>query len=379
MRLFTFIEKHLKEILTEWDSFAQSLVLAGDDMTALALRDHAEGILLEIAADIKTTQSARQQVQKSQGDAPGENRHGSSAHIHGALRQASNFSLLQLSAEFRALRATVLRLWLPSLAQVGEDVINDMVRFNEAIDQALAVSIGTFSTEMNETRELFLAILGHDLRAPLSTISMTGQILTRMADAGERVVESGKRIDRSARLMARMVEDLIEYSRTQLGKSIPVTLAPSDVGEACRAAIEDAQATCPATRFEFSAEAGLDGDFDRVRLHQLFANLFINAAQYGVEDRPVIIRAHGDADFVTVQVTNFGPPIPKASLESMFRPLVQLPATLEDARPSTSLGLGLYIARAIVVAHGGEIGVDSSEVDGTVFTVKLPRANSLQG
>ena len=110
-------------------------------------------------------------------------------------------------------------------------------------------------------------------------------------------------------------------------------------------------------------------------MHQLLTNLLINACQYGGRDAPVLLRARADADAVTLQVTNQGNPIPAESLQSIFRPLIQLPAEGDDERPRTSLGLGLFIAREIALAHGGRIVVSSSVANGTTFTVSLPRNN----
>ena len=106
----------------------------------------------------------------------------------------------------------------------------------------------------------------------------------------------------------------------------------------------------------------------------MFTNLLVNAAQYGAKDLPVVLDARRDGDNVLVQVTNHGPPIPEASWRSIFKPLVQLPAGEEDARPKTSLGLGLFVAREIALAHGGSIEVKSGDNEGTTFTVRLPVA-----
>jgi signal transduction histidine kinase len=111
-----------------------------------------------------------------------------------------------------------------------------------------------------------------------------------------------------------------------------------------------------------------------VRLHQLLTNLLINAAQYGGRTAPVLLRARADAHAVTIEVTNQGIVIPAESLQSIFRPLIQLPAEGEEERPRTSLGLGLFIAREIALAHGGGILVSSNE-GGTTFSVRLPRGN----
>jgi signal transduction histidine kinase len=119
------------------------------------------------------------------------------------------------------------------------------------------------------------------------------------------------------------------------------------------------------------------GVLDDARLHQVFCNLLINAAHYGAKEHPISISATGDADMLVVQVMNRGPVIPAESLQSIFSPLIQLSKEVpQDARPATSLGLGLYIAREISEAHGGTIEVESSEANGTTFTVRLPKRTS---
>ncbi|GAC1422862.1 MAG: HAMP domain-containing sensor histidine kinase [Burkholderiaceae bacterium] len=374
MKLFHFINSHLEEIISEWEKFAQTLGPAADAMSDLALRDHAKGILQAIALDIGTRQNAAQQYEKSQGQPPEEVDLQSAAAIHGGLRQASDFSLLQLSAEYRALRATVIRLWLPRVGAMSESTVQEMVRFNEAIDQALAESVVTYSARADQTRELFLAILGHDLRAPLSTMLMAGEMLKREEVGRAQVAQIGARVRRSSLLMNHMVADLLGFTRTQLGKGMPIKPAPTDVAEVCHAAVEDAGATHPQALFDIFISGDLNGAFDQVRLHQLLTNLLVNAAQYGASERPVTLAASGDAERIIIEVSNYGAAIPAEALQLIFKPLVQLtPTESQDVRPRTSLGLGLFIAREIAVAHGGTIDVTSSAVEGTVFKVSLPR------
>ena len=375
MKLATFITENMDCILSEWEAFATTLEPAASQMSPLALRDHAKGILTAIVLDIRTRQNAQEQLQKSQGLAPEPEGAASAASIHGGLRHDSNFSLVQLSAEFRALRATVLRLWLPQVSTMSSSTNDEMVRFNEAIDQALAESVVTYSARADHTRELFLAVLGHDLRAPLSTLSMAGQLLMSEATPAAQVGPIGLRIERCARLMSIMVDDLIGYTRTQLGAGMPTMLLDTDLRSICEAAVEDALATHPGSDFDVALVGDLVGQYDGVRMHQLMTNLLINAAQYGGRSAPVLLRARADADTVIIEVTNQGNTIPADSLQSIFRPLIQLPAE-GDARSGTSLGLGLFIAREIALAHGGTIVVSSNEMQGTTFTVRLPRNNS---
>ncbi|MDQ2641477.1 MAG: HAMP domain-containing histidine kinase [Pseudomonadota bacterium] len=365
----------MDEIMAEWVDFARTIDSSAEEMTLLQLRDHAAGILKSIALDIERQQSGEEQYEKSRGNSPGEGISGSAASIHGTERHRSNFTLLQLSAEFRALRATVLRLWLARVETLSADTIREMIRFNEGIDQALAESIGTYSARSDRTRELFLAILGHDLRAPLATLTASGALLATPGLASAELHKTVARVRRSAMVMSAMVNDLIGYTRTELGSGMPIARAPTDMVGVCRAAIEDAHSTSPGSQFELESTGDLSGMYDSVRLHQLFTNLFVNAAKHGAAGEPVRVRAVGEADAIRVEVNNRGPAIPESAWQEIFQPLVQLsngsPEGHQDRE--TSLGLGLYVAREIATLHGGSVEVASSPEEGTTFSVRLPR------
>lgn len=257
---------------------------------------------------------------------------------------------------------------------MSEMTIHEMVRFNEAIDQALAESIVTFSARAERTRDLFLAVLGHDLRAPLATISLVGDLLTRPVVPHEQVATLGQKAKRSAMLMSAMVTDLLGFTRLQMGAGMPTVRATVDAQEVCKSAVADARAMYPGSTIVFRPSGNLTGSFDSVRLQQLVTNLLINAAQYSAKGHDITLEAVGLEDAITIQVSNFGPVIPEESLKTIFQPLVQLePDIEEDARPKTSLGLGLFIAQETTAAHNGKIAVTSSTADGTVFSVNLPR------
>lgn len=375
MRLSRFIADQTETILVEWESFAKTLLPAAEGMTALALRDHAAQILLAVAKDMEVEQNASQQYWKSRGIAPDLLLPESAAAIHGALRQADGFTLLQLTAEFRALRACVLRLWLAQEGAAVEKATNDMLRFNEAIDQALAESAAKYSEQVNRTRDMFLAILGHDLRAPLANITLSGELLATPNVPPERVTTVGAQLQRSAALLATMVNDLLGYSRTQLGSKIPIKRRAVDLKTVCEGAVTDVSAMYPNAKFLINSPAGLTGNLDDARLHQVFCNLLINAAHYGEKKEPITIIAKSEGQALVIKVHNSGSAIPVNSLKSIFNPLIQLSRESSapvDERPATSLGLGLYIAREITEAHGGTIEVESNAVQGTTFTVQLP-------
>lgn len=375
MRLANFISENLEEILVEWESFASSLLSPGQVMSSLALRDHASQILLAIAADIESSQTDLEQAYKSKGFAQIAESTRTAAMTHGALRHLAGFDLRQLAAEFRALRASVLRLWLKR-GVTDETAFYQVTRFNEAIDQALAESISNYSDEVARSRDTFLAILGHDLRTPLSAIANSGLFLSAPGLLpGGAPLEAARRVTRGAARMSAMIKDLLEYTRTRLGRAIPIAPEAGNMGHICRMAYDEIRAAHPEHIFRLEISGDLHGRFDGERLHQVLANLLSNAVRHGERSQPITLSAHGDADRVTLRVKNRGRPIPPDQLQIIFNPLVQLPSALTDetADPSTSLGLGLYIAREIVVMHGGTIDAESSVEDGTVFSARLPR------
>lgn len=364
----------MEELLEEWELFARSLPIPGAAISKTDLRDHARQMLEAIVRDMDGIESAAQRKKKSTSEVSEIAGAQTAASIHGSLRQLSGFTLPQLTAEFRAMRASVLRLWMAQVTVTSKTAVADILHFNEAIDQALQESAIRYSQQSDRTRNTFLAILSHDLRSPLTTMTMAGALLSRPSADPSSSVQIGARVARSAATMTTMVNDLLEFARTQLGGRMPVTPSLGDIGEICKRAVEDASAAHPKCKFQLSTTGEMIGDFDAPRLAQLFSNLLNNAAQYRSDDQPVTITACGDADTAVVQVTNFGRQIPAASLQAIFDPLVQLAMSDEHKAPNaTSIGLGLFIAREIASAHGGTIGAESSLERGTVFTVRLPR------
>lgn len=375
MRLAQFITENLEQILVEWEAFASSLLAPGHTMTSLALRDHARQILQAVAEDIETNQTDLEQAYKSQGFVPIAEATSTAAMTHGALRHLAGFDLRQLAAEFRALRASVLRLWLKRGAQ-DATAFYQMTRFNESIDQALAESIANYSDEVARSRDTFLAILGHDLRSPLQAIANSGLYLGApgLLPAGAPLEAVG-RINRSAVKMGAMIRDLLEYTRTRLGRAIPISRQAVSMGEICSLALDEIRAAYPERIFRLETSGNLKGRFDSERLQQVLSNLLSNAVRHGDRHQPITLSATGAWDRITLQVKNRGRPIPPDQLQVIFNPLVQIPSAPvgADSGPSTSLGLGLYIAREIVSMHGGTIVAESSEENGTVFSARLPR------
>ena len=231
MRLADFILRDMESILVEWEAFAATLFPAAASMTPLALRDHAKQILEAVATDLSTSQTKQAQIDKSLGRAPKlMDAPETAAQTHAVLRARSGFDINQLASEYRALRASVLRLWTEA-CQPDDINLEDVIRFNEAIDQALAESIGFFSEQVERARNLLLGMLGHDMRNPLNTIQMTASYLAAL-NAGAEVSEAASRLIRSGASMKALLDDLVDFNRTKLGLGINIALADVDLAAA---------------------------------------------------------------------------------------------------------------------------------------------------
>lgn len=376
MRLSDFVRDNLDAIVADWEAFARKLP-AGRTMSALALRDHSREILLAIAADMDQGHSDQERADQSQDFMPTDASVSTAAAEHGALRQMAGFDLVQLFAEFRAMRASVMAFWQRShAAEPGPSSVEEITRFNEGMDKALAQSVQRYSSEVAASRDMFLAVLGHDLRGPLSGIDMSAMLLAKPGLSDAARLQSAVRIKRAARDMNRLITDLLEYTRTRLGAGIPIDRVACDLGPVCEASLEDIRAGSPEQQFVQQLSGDLNLQADAARMQQALSNLLSNAVQHGSRQSPVTLTANGETDAVVLKVGNAGDPIPPAAMQAIFEPLVQAPNASSEAheRSRTSLGLGLFIVREIVIAHGGTISVESSLSAGTVFTIRLPRA-----
>ena len=373
-RLSVFIRGNVEPILKEWEAFARSLPMGGE-MDVVALRDHAREMLEVIATDLETAQTPKQQDEKARGeaDAPAADPEDTAAEHHGAGRAGSGFDVGQMVSEFRALRASVIRLWSRELQTANLADLEDLTRFNESIDQAIAESITRFTTDVGESKERFLAILGHDLRNPLGAIITSSTFMLDTGDLREPALTLVERISSSARRMNQMVLDLLDYTRTRFGDSIPVVRAPTDVRKVVNDVMSEVSATYPDVHLRLETSGDLHGQWDPARLTQALINLVANAVQHGSAGSPVNIAARGHESDIEVAVQNRGPVIPKGQVGQLFQAMKH--ARDGGARDRRHLGLGLYIVDRIVHAHGGSIDVQSSEAEGTTFTVRLPRAS----
>jgi signal transduction histidine kinase len=371
MRLAEFIEQHAEEILAAAEEFAGQQLPAGDHLDAEALRDHMPMILHAIVIDLRSPQTGEEEVRKSHGHAALiAGAPATAAQIHALLRAKSGFQIEQMVSEYRALRASVLRLWASVRVTLDADVIADLVRFNEAIDQAVAESVAHFAAEADRWRHVFLAVLGHDLRGPLNAVLLTAQLLERLGGEGP-VSDHTARLIRSGKRMQELLDNLLDYSRSSLGYGIVIERVDSNLADACHEEVDLLRAAFPGYQIQFDVEGATHGLYDASRIREALSNLVSNATRYAA-NKLVRVTLHGTGSAVRLSVENAGASLPQSDLRALFEPLRRGREDSEiETASRTNLGLGLFIVQQIAKAHGG--GLDAVSVDSnTTFTMTFP-------
>jgi signal transduction histidine kinase len=376
MRLPQFIADNTESILAEFEEFARTHTTAGDTMDIAALRDHAAGMLAAICLDISEHQSDEAQEVKSKGDAPpSDDEAPTAAEQHGSDRAVSGFTLDEMFAEYRALRGSVLRLWTEAVdRRLDEHDVDDLIRFNEAIDQSLAESITRFSTGIDRAREMFIAILGHDLRSPLGAVLTASSFLEAEGGLEEANLTMARRIHSSAERMQKLVADLLDFTTARLGRGIPIDPEEADIAAIARETMAEVGSQYPDRELRFEAAGDTGGEWDAQRISQALSNLIGNAVQHGARGTPITVDVSGEEGEVVVSVHNEGSVIRAEDVGQIFDPFKRIPTGEAQGGVDGSMGLGLYIAQQIAFAHGGWIEVRSSAEEGTNFLLHLPRA-----
>jgi signal transduction histidine kinase len=236
----------------------------------------------------------------------------------------------------------------------------DDERRHQATDHALASE-----RETAELREQFIAVLGHDLRSPLASCAAIGELMLLSQDP-MRIAEFGERLLGSTRRMSALIDDVLDFARGRLGAGMTLSVAPVDhLGALMADVVSELQLASPGWRIESDIRLDAPVVCDGRRVQQVLANLVRNALVHGSKDSPIIVRAYTEGGHFAIEVANGGMPIPPEDHERIFEPYAR-------GSQRQGLGLGLYICRQIVEAHGGRISVASSTTDGTRFIAEFP-------
>ena len=373
MLLSEFIRANLEEIVREWTAFAGT-ILPEKHLDDAALRNDAAQMLTTIAREMEASQTAQQQTARSQGLAP-RVKEDTSAETHSLVRLGQGFNQAQVISEFRALRATVIRLWLDSSPELDGAAMYQLIRFNEGIDQAVCESAVRFMKKVEESTDFAVAVLAHDLRNPLNAIMSGAQLLD---EATNRINEDSLRtiaseILESGKQMTRLINNLLDFTRTRLGQSLPVRRVEIDLAPICRNTVTEIAAANPDRTIRLDCPERLLGCFDGTRISQMVSNLVANAIHHGDPKTPVIAKVSLDDHNITFQIHNEGRPIGESVLTTIFDIPGRRIGERERRDGFDHLGIGLFVVKKIIEAHSGTITASSTAAGGTTFVASLPR------
>jgi signal transduction histidine kinase len=295
---------------------------------------------------------------------PGADRFHEVCRTHSHVVAPESYAHLQAEIEHRKQVENALR-----------DSLADLRRTQEALSRS-ADERERLIEDLSRTvrfSEMFVGILGHDLRNPLSAISTAATyLLHRVGD--EKIAKTVGRIVSSSDRMARMIDQLLDFTRVRLGRGLPLSMQRTDLAEVCRLAVDELDDAVAGRAVRFEVRGDTVGYWDVDRLGQLASNLLGNALRHGTAGEPVVVTVDGwDEEQVRLEVVNQGQ-VRSDILPVIFEAFRS--STDRKEAHSSGLGLGLFISRQIVLAHGGAIAVKSSEPEGTRFTVVIPRRSS---
>jgi signal transduction histidine kinase len=295
-----------------------------------------------------------------------------SFHEHSVGEDDRRFLELVASHTGTALENLLLYRQLSSFAADLEDKVAartaDLARANEE----LARKQGELAQAL-AFREQVMGMVGHDLRNPLNVVRLSVASSLRRKDVPDETRRHLSRIDGAAKRMVEMIGTLLDFAHARFGASLPIAPEPTDLAEVIRNVVEELRATNPDRAVRIELDGDGHGRWDPARMSQVASNLIGNALTHGSKSEPVRVSVLGDDEVVVLDVRNRGPAIPAELMPVLFEPFRRGPAAERPSRFG-GLGLGLFIARHIVLAHGGTIAARSTADEGTTFTVRLPRA-----
>lgn len=371
MQLADFIRANPDNIERAWEDFARTLTPLTADLSDSILRDDLRAILIAMADDMETAQSPSRQQAKSRGRGFRGGALDQISAIHARARLASGFSLEHAISEYRALRSSILFLWMRSAPQAHEIQLTDVTRFNETIDQAIAEIVRRYASESEVLNDRFVGALTHEIRNPLNAITLATAVFDNSPlEQWQR--DNVARIKKQTKSIGRMVDDLAIVVRSRMDVGLPLARESADLHALVEETLETLQPSYPGSIFILDKSGDVNGTWDKSRLQQMIFNLASNAVTHS-SDQQARITVRGAGADVVMTISNRGRPIPADQQALIFEPFVHKGSSA-SGHPSSGLGLGLFVVREIVQAHKGSIEVASSESEGTTFTVRLPRS-----
>lgn len=287
------------------------------------------------------------------------------AHAHALEHHRAGRELTDALTEYEALRRMLLEI---ALGGEQAELASSLMSLAAALDRTICAACARYESEHDHVRERFIGMLVHDLRDPLTAVTMSASLLADMT-LGDKQAQLVGRITRGARRIEKMVDEVVDFARSQLGEQFSLIPATFDMAEVCNEAILEARALPAPRDLQLDIAGNLTGTWDRERARQAIANLIANATGSGQGVIRIRVHESEDRKVVVVAVTNRGAVIAPEVLARIFDPFAR--AVLEHSR-MRGLGLGLYLVAQIARAHGG-VARATSTAEGTTIFVEWPR------
>jgi len=349
-----FIRENRGAIIERWMSKA-ALLPSAQHLRRAELQDHVPRLLDALASAVEQQDESA----KPLADVP---------EAHAALRFRDGYDLPQVVAEYRLLRLAISDLYTER-GDVSDETrrrLQPLTVMHEAVDRAISDAVDEHASERDRVRETFIAMLGHDLREPLQSMLFTADRLGQSA-ADLSIVNGASRIVANARLMDRMIHDLLDFARGRLGGGLRINPTRFDAGQLVCQATQELAGRYPERQVRCVTGDGPSDfvvEWDSDRISQVVTNLVGNALAHGRD--PILVTLTDERDHINLRVTNAGE-IPGDVLPRLFQPFPHA-----TQRTRHGLGLGLYIVGQVAFAHGGT--VDATSAGGTTtVSVRLPR------
>ncbi|HEY4556486.1 MAG TPA: HAMP domain-containing sensor histidine kinase, partial [Lysobacter sp.] len=312
-----FLRAHRDPILHEWQERTRALPSARG-LDNAEQRDHIPQLLDALATAIE------------QHDASSRSLRGTPEQ-HAEHRWAQDYDLREIVAEYRVLRRVIMDRYASQARELDAAArarLPPLTTLGENIDHAIEDAVDHFMIQRDRTREYFVSMLSHDLREPLNVIALNAEMLSMQA-AGSDAPALARIVSNAAR-MKRLIDDMLDVTRSRLGGGLPIAPSPVDLRTVLDKLIDGLRSVHPGREIRVETEGDCSGDWDPLRIGQAVSNLVSNAIAHGAD--PIDVHARGDGDHVTLDVKNRGE-VPADLRDRLFEPFV-------SGAASTGSGLG---------------------------------------
>ena len=364
----TILDTHVEEIVARWlRRLREEVHRERRDLSDRELLDGAQDMIHGLAEALRRHEERQTQAAWT-----------AAASRHALVRLAQNVPLGDFVREYQALREVLWGVLHPYLAaRPGDDVHRVAASLHIGIDTLITIATSTYGAELEEERTRLADVMrtvSHDLRNPLAAVLGQAQLLARrLEQTGAREAESARAIAVAAQRMNGLIQDLVDSMRVQ-ARRLQLARQPVDLPGFTEGLRREQAALMDTARIHLEVPEGLPPvSADPNRLERVLVNLLSNALKYSPPGTPVTVSFQRRDGEVVTSVTDRGPGIPPEEIPNLFQRYYRGAAARDR---DGGLGLGLYIARTLVEAHGGRIWVESEPGKGSTFSFSLPVARA---